>query len=192
MVFHWSLSHSKSPKVSRTLLGILADLNDTDSLMVVSTCSLISMSTSPFTTPLGIVPSAPITTGITVTFMFHFVWGCVLFSFLFFFSFSGKVYVVIFSLSFIFLWSAGTPMSTIQVVSLFFFLLTITTSGLLADIVWFVCISKKKKKKTMTILSHFLGQILVCIGIICLYGQRYCTIPSGDTELNLFLSNETK
>ena len=28
MVFHWSLSDSKSPYVSRTLLSILADLND--------------------------------------------------------------------------------------------------------------------------------------------------------------------
>ena len=27
MVFHWSLSDSKSPQVSRTLLSILADLN---------------------------------------------------------------------------------------------------------------------------------------------------------------------
>ena len=28
MVFHWSLSDSKSPKVSRTLLNTLADLSD--------------------------------------------------------------------------------------------------------------------------------------------------------------------
>ena len=28
MVFHWSLSDSQSPKVSKTLLSILVDLND--------------------------------------------------------------------------------------------------------------------------------------------------------------------
>ena len=28
MVFHWSLSDSKSPQVSNTLLSILDDLND--------------------------------------------------------------------------------------------------------------------------------------------------------------------
>ena len=28
MIFHWSLSDSKSPQVSRTLLGIVANLNN--------------------------------------------------------------------------------------------------------------------------------------------------------------------
>ena len=38
---------------------------------MISTCTQISKSSSFFTIPLVIVPSAPITIGITVTFMFH-------------------------------------------------------------------------------------------------------------------------
>ena len=55
-------------KVSLTPFSILADLSN-DVVWMVSTCSLISKSSSPFTNPLGIVPSAPTTIGITV--MFH-------------------------------------------------------------------------------------------------------------------------
>ena len=39
MVFHWSLSDSKSPQFSRTLLSILADLNNAV-VWMVSTCPL--------------------------------------------------------------------------------------------------------------------------------------------------------
>ena len=42
MVFHWNSSDSKSPKVYRTLLSILADLNNADVIMV--SAPLISMS----------------------------------------------------------------------------------------------------------------------------------------------------
>ena len=57
-------------QVSGTLLSILADLNNAI-VRMVSTCPLISKSFNHFTNPLGIVPSAPIIYGITVTFMFH-------------------------------------------------------------------------------------------------------------------------
>ena len=68
MVFHWSLSDSKSPQVSRTLLGILAVLNNVV-VWIVSTCPPTSKSLCPFNNPLVIVLKAPITIGIIVTIM---------------------------------------------------------------------------------------------------------------------------
>ena len=59
MVFLRSLSDSKSPQVSWTLLSILTDFNNVG-VWMVSTC--------PFTNPLVTVPRAPITIGIIVTF----------------------------------------------------------------------------------------------------------------------------
>ena len=70
MIFHWSLSDSKSPEVSRSFFNILADLNNVV-VWVASTRPLLSSSSSPLTKPLWTVPSALITTGINVTFMFH-------------------------------------------------------------------------------------------------------------------------
>ena len=69
-VFHWSLSDSKSLQISRTLLIILADHNNA-AFWMISTCPPTSKSANTFTNPLGIVPSKPITAGITVTFVFH-------------------------------------------------------------------------------------------------------------------------
>ena len=83
MVFHWSLINSKSPQVYRTLLSILAVLNNAVFWMI-STRPPTSKSSSPFNNPLVIVPKAPITIGIIVTFMFHS-----------FFQFLGKVQVLI-------------------------------------------------------------------------------------------------
>ena len=71
MVFHWRLSDSKSPQVSRTLLSILAVFNNAV-VWMVSTCPPTSKSSSPFINPLVTVPKAPITIGIIVTFMFHY------------------------------------------------------------------------------------------------------------------------
>ena len=61
---------SKSPQVSRTFLGILANLKNAV-VWIVSIRPLVSKSPSPFTKPLVTVPRATITIGITVTFMFH-------------------------------------------------------------------------------------------------------------------------
>ncbi len=69
MVFHWSLSGSKSPRVSRTLLRILAVLSNAVVLMV-STRPPTSKSSSPFNNPSVTVPKAPITIGTIVTLMF--------------------------------------------------------------------------------------------------------------------------
>ena len=70
MVFHWSLSDSKSPQVSRTLLSILAVLNNAV-VWMVSTRPPTSKSSSPFNNPLVTEQKAPIIIGIIVTFMFH-------------------------------------------------------------------------------------------------------------------------
>ena len=109
MVFHWSLSDNKSPQVSRTLLSILAVLNNAV-VWMVSTCPPTSKSSSPFINPFVTVPNAPITIGIIVTCMFHS----------FFNSVARSRYLSFFSHSFSFiLWSAGTVKSTILQVLFF-------------------------------------------------------------------------
>ena len=70
MVFHWSLTDSISPQVSKTLLSILVVLNNAVAWMV-STRPPTSKSSSPFSNPLVTVPNAPIIIGIIVTCMFH-------------------------------------------------------------------------------------------------------------------------
>ena len=123
MVFHWSLSDSKSLQVSRTRLRILAVLSNAV-VWIVSTCPPTSKSSRPFNNPLVIVPNAPITIGTIVTFMFHS----------FFNSLARSRYLSFFSLSFRFiLWSTGTAKSTI--LQILFFLLIILRSGLLAEII---------------------------------------------------------
>ena len=102
---------SKSPQVSRTLLSILAVLNN--AVVWMDSTPVISKSSSPFNNPLVTVPKAPITIGIIDTFNFYS-----------FFNFLARSrYLSFFSLSFSFiLWLAGTAKSTIlQVLSFFFF-----------------------------------------------------------------------
>ena len=70
MVSHWCLSDSTSPQISGSLLNIQGDLNGTV-VWIVRSCPLISKSFSPFANALGIVPSVPVTTDITLTFMSH-------------------------------------------------------------------------------------------------------------------------
>ena len=111
MVFHWSLSDSKSPQVSRTRLRILAVLSNAV-VWIVSTCPPTSKSSWPFNNPLVIVPNTPITIGTIVTFIFHN----------FFNSLARSRYLSFFLLSFRFiLWSAGTAKSTILLILFFFF-----------------------------------------------------------------------
>ena len=57
MVFHWRLRNNKSPQVSRTLLSILVDLNNSV-VWMVATRPLISKSSSPCTDPLVTIPDA--------------------------------------------------------------------------------------------------------------------------------------
>ena len=109
----WSLNDSKSPLVSRTLLSILAVLNNVV-VWMVSTRLPTSKSSSPFNNLLVIVSNAPITISIIVTCMFHSF-------FVFFFnSLARPRYLFFFSHSFSFiLWSAGTAKSTILQVLFF-------------------------------------------------------------------------
>ncbi len=104
MVFHRSVSDSKSPQVSRTILRILAVLRNAV-IWIVSTNP--NWYNRHFHVPQ-------------------------------FFQFSSKVEVLI--LRYI-LWSTGTAKSTILQI-LFFFLLIIIRSGLLAGIRWSVCMSQ--------------------------------------------------
>ena len=134
MVFRRSLSDSKSPQVSRTRLRILAVLSN-GVVWIVYTRPPTSKSSRPFNNPLVIVLKARITIGTTVTFMFH----------RFFNSQARSRYLSFFSLSFTFiLWSVGTAKSTILQI-LFFFLLIIMWSGLLAGIRWSVCMLKSHR-----------------------------------------------
>ena len=142
MVFHWSLSDSKSPQVSRTRLSSLAVLSNAV-VWIVSTRLLTSKSSRPFNNPLVTVPNAPITIGAIVTFMFHS----------FFNSLARSRYLSFFSLSFRFiLWSAGTAKSTI--LQILFLLLIIMRSGLLAGIVFHWSLSDSKSPEiSRTLLS---------------------------------------
>ena len=146
MVFHWSLSDSKSAQVSRTLLSILAVLNNAV-VWMVSTRLPTSKSPNPFNNPLVTVPKAPITTGIIVTFMFHS-----------FFNSQARSRYLFFSYSFSFiLWSVGTAKSTILQILFFFcwLLLGLLFLPSLDDLS--VCQSPKR-----IYLCHFLGQMVGC------------------------------
>ena len=135
MVFHWNLSDSKSPQVSRTRLRILAVLSNAV-IWIVSTRPPTSKTSRLFNNSLVIVPKASITIGTIVTFMFHS----------FFNSLARSRYLSFFSLSFRFiLWSAETAKWTIWQILFFFFWLTIIRSGLLAGISWSVCTLKSHR-----------------------------------------------
>ena len=128
MVFHWSLSESKSPQVSRTRLRILAILSNAV-VWIVSTRPPTSKSSRPFNNPLVIVPNAPITIGTIVTFMFPQL-----------FQFSSKVEVLSLLSPFLQIYSVVHRDSKVEsFADSLFFLLIIMRSGLLAGIRWSIC-----------------------------------------------------
>ena len=164
MVFHWSLSDSKSPQVSKTRLSILAVLSNAV-VWIVSTRPPTSKSSSPFNYPLVTVLNAPITIGTIVTFMLHS----------FFNSLARSRYLSFFSPSIRFiLWSAGTAKSTI--LQILFLLLIIMRSGLLAGIRWSVCMLKSHRS-----LCESFSRTGAGLCIYHLYGriEISCTFPSG-------------
>ena len=124
MVFHWSLSDSKSPQVSRTLLSVLAVVNRA-LVWMVYTLSPAFKSSSPFNNPLDAVPKAPITIGKIFTVMFHS-----------FFQFPSKVEILILLFTLFQIYSVVSQVSKVDnfASSLFFLLLIIIRSGLLAEI----------------------------------------------------------
>ena len=173
MVFHWSFTDSKSPHVSRTLLSILAVLNNVV-VWTVSTRSLISKSSSLFNNPLVTVRKASITIGIIVTFMF-----------LSFFQFPSKVQVFILLFTFFQFYSVVSWDSKIHnFASSLFFILIIIRSDRLA-----VCHNPRG-----VCVCHSPGRILGCAYTICSYGQLSISfnIPSGSplsTQVCLVLNS---
>ena len=119
MVFHRNLIDTKSPQVSRTLLSILAILNNVVCWMV-SNRPRTSKSFNPFINLFVTVPKAPTTIGIIVTGMFHI-----------FFNYLARLrYLSFFSHSFSFiLWSAGTAKSTILYIWVFIFVVVVDWSS---------------------------------------------------------------
>ena len=151
MVSHWGLSVSKSLQVSRTLLSILPDFNNAVVWMVF-TRPLISKSFSPCTNPLVNIPSAPIIIGITVTFMFY--------SFLSFRFLSILLGGLPGRLNPLFRWFS---------LFFFFFFFFFFCCWLSLDLVVWQRLDDSfvSQNPIEVCASYFLGQILVCIYIIC-------------------------
>ena len=126
-VFHWSLSNSKSHQVSRTLLSIL-------------TSTMLLFGWSPFVLRFPTPPALLLS--LWKLFQVHQLHLISLFpscSIVFVSFLARSRYLSIFSFSFNFiLWSIGMAKFTIWQV--LFFLLTITGSGCLAEIMWSICI----------------------------------------------------
>ena len=129
MVFHWNLS-DESPLVSRTILSILAVFNDAVVWMVTSR-SPTSKSSSPINNPLVTVPKSQLVQ-LSLSCSTDFL------------KFSIKVEVLILLFTFFQFYSVVIRDSKVDNFAgfLLFLLLIIIRSGLLAEIRWYVCMSK--------------------------------------------------
>ena len=134
MVFHCNFSDSKSPKVSRTCLKILAVLSNAI-LWRVSTHPPTSKSSRPFNNPLVIMPKAPITIGTIVAFMFYS----------FFNSLARSRYLSLFLHYFQIYSVVCRDSKGDNFANSLFFLLIIIRSGLLAGVSWSVCMLKSHR-----------------------------------------------
>ena len=162
MVFHWGVSDSKSPQVSKTLLSILALLNNAV-IWMVSTRPPTSKSSNPFSNPLVTVPNAPITIGIIVTCMFHS----------FFNSLARSRYLISFTFFQFSFYSVVSRDSKVDYfASSLFFLFFFFCWLLLGLLFWprlgdpCVC-----QSPIGVYVCDFLRQALGCAYTICLYGQ---------------------
>ena len=166
MIFHWSLSDSKSPQVPRTLLIILTDLNDS-LVWIVSTRLFISNSSSPCTNPLLTIPRVSITIGITIIFMFHSFFNSLA---------SSKCFLSILL--------CGQPgqkspkFGKLSVLGLGFFFIDLVVWPRLDD-------PFESQNPSVVCASHSLGQILGCTYTICslsnfnfLHSSRWITLPT--------------
>ena len=154
MVFHWSLSDSKSPQVSRTRLRILAVISNAV-VWIVSTRPPTSKSSRLFNNPLVIVPKAPITIGTVVTFMFHSFFNSLA-------STTSKVLILLFL--FLQIYSMVRRDSKVDnfADTLFFCLLIIMSSGLLAGIRLSVCMFKSHRSLCKSFSWTGAGFIIMC------------------------------
>ena len=153
----------------KTLRNILTDLINA-LVWMVSACLLISKSSSPFTKPLGIVPSVPLTIGITVTFMLH-------------------IFLVLWQglgtyLSFHFLFSLVRWYSKVSFQQvLFFFFFYWESLGL---VIWLrlgdLFVSQNPRKFCV---SHSPGRILGCEYTTCLHNYQWITFRT-QTSLVLY------
>ena len=156
MASHCNFSDSKFLQVSKTLLCILVNINNLV-VWIVSTCPLISKSSSPFINPLLTGPRAPITICITVTFVFHGIFSL--------FTCNVLVLISLFTFfQFYFVVSQNGKVHYLES-SLFFWL----SQGL---VVWSrlddLFVSQNPRE---ICASHFPGQMLSCKYTICSYGQ---------------------
>ena len=170
MVFHWSLSDNMSPQISRTLLSILANLNNVV-MWMVSTHPPTSKSSSPFNNLSMTVPRAPIIIGIIIIFMFHS----------FFNSLARSRYLSLFSHSFNFpLWFTGTAKS--EILQVLTFLLIIIRSGRLAEIWWSVYILKSQRSLCISFSSTYSGlciyHLFIWLNFNFLLNSLWITLPT--------------
>ena len=166
-----SLRDSKSPQVSRTLLSILAILNNAV-VWMVSTRPPTSKSSSPFSNPLVTVPNAPITFGIIVTCMFHS-----------FFQFPSKVEGLIILFTFFQFYSVVCRDSKVDYfASSLFFLWIIIKSGLLAGIRWSVCMLKSHRSLCVgfswTSAGLCIYHLLIWSNLNFLHISQWITLPT--------------
>ena len=158
MVFPWSFNACKPPQVSRTHLSILADLNYA-AVWMVSTRLVISASSNPCTTSTNYngynrhfhVPP------------------------FFFKSLARSRYWSFFSLSFT-QWSA--KFTILQVLP---FLLIIMRSGRLAEIRWYVCMSKSQRGLCVSFFRTDVGwctyDLFVWSNLNFLHSSQQTTLP---------------
>ena len=171
MTFHWRLSASKSPQVSRTFLSILVVFNNTVVWMVFSQPPT-SKSSRPFNNPLVTMPKVPITIGIIITFMFHS-----------FFQFSSNVEVLISLFSFFQFYSVVSQDSKVDNFAkfLFFFVVDYYKVWSFGRDQVIRCMSKS----IGVCVCHFLGHVLSCAYTVCgmvkfnfLHISQWITLPT--------------